>query len=164
MRKKIKYFEDDEYMEIVKDIIEHEEFQKRKNFVHHGEVNVCEHCLKVSYHAYKMAKRLHADPTVAAIGGLLHDFYSRDWHICMDQPFFQKHGFVHAREACDNAEECFDELLNKRIKNCIKRHMFPLNPIPPRYLESWIVTMIDKKVSLEIFKNPSKLPSYLGIK
>lgn len=29
----------------------------------------------------------------------------------------------------------------------IKKHMFPLTLVPPKYLESWIVCWIDKKCS-----------------
>ena len=29
-------------------------------------------------------------------------------------------------------------------KETIRRHMFPLNPIPPRCREAWIVTLADK--------------------
>lgn len=42
--------------------------------------------------------------------------------------------------------------------------MFPLNIVPPRYLESWIISSVDKYVSMEIFNEPSKLLMYIGIK
>jgi hypothetical protein len=42
--------------------------------------------------------------------------------------------------------------------------MFPLNIKPPFYLESWIVTIVDKCVSIEVFKNPKGLLKYIGIK
>ena len=42
--------------------------------------------------------------------------------------------------------------------------MFPLNKIPPRYAESWIVNLCDKYVSLEVIKEPTKIPMLLGIK
>ena len=53
--------------------------------------------------------------------------------------------------------------MNEKIKNSIERHMFPLTIIPPKYLEGWIVSMADKYVSLEVFKNPKELPRYIGI-
>ena len=53
--------------------------------------------------------------------------------------------------------------MNIRIENAIKRHMFPLTVIPPRYIEGWIITMADKYVSLEVFKKPKELPRYIGI-
>ena len=34
--------------------------------------------------------------------------------------------------------------LSEIEKETIRRHMFPLNPIPPRCREAWIVTLADK--------------------
>ena len=65
--------------------------------------------------------------------------------------FFKQHGFVHAGEALENSKKYFPNYLNKRIENIILRHMFPLNIIPPKYKEAWLITMVDKYVSLEVF-------------
>ena len=40
------------------------------------------------------------------------------------------HGFYHAGKALQNAMEDF--ALSEIEKETIRRHMFPLNPIPPR--------------------------------
>ena len=45
----------------------------------------------------------------------------------------------------------------------IIKHMFPLNIKPPKYIEGWIVTLVDKLVSLEIFKTPNQLYKYVGL-
>lgn len=37
-----------------------------------------------------------------------------------------------------------DFALSEIEKETIRRHMFPLNPIPPRCREAWIVTLADK--------------------
>ena len=58
----------------------------------------------------------------------------------------------------------FPQYYNKKVGNIILRHMFPLNIVPPRYLESWIISSVDKYVSMEIFNEPSKLLMYIGIK
>ena len=76
----------------------------------------------------------------------------------------KKHGFVHASEALENSKNIFPHLINKKVANIIERHMFPLNKIPPRYAESWIVNLCDKYVSLEVIKEPTKIPMLLGIK
>ena len=34
--------------------------------------------------------------------------------------------------------------LSEREQDMIRRHMFPLNPVPPRYRESWILCAADK--------------------
>ena len=67
-------FEDREYISVVKDILEHEEFNKTKNIVHHG-LNRFDHCMRVSYYSYKIAKALKLDYEDVARAGLLHDFF-----------------------------------------------------------------------------------------
>ena len=52
------------------------------------------------------------------------------------------HGFYHARKAMENAQRDFG--LNPLEANIIHRHMFPLNPTPPKYKESVVVTCADK--------------------
>lgn len=160
------YLDDKEYYNIIKDIVNHEEFLKRKDFLHHENESVYEHSLKVSYVAYKIAKLLGVDKEKAAIGGLLHDFYYEPWQdkLGKKSPFFKKHGFVHAKEALENSCKYFNKYMDKKTKNIILRHMFPLNIIPPRYIEAWIVTMADKYVSMSVLKHPKAWPKYLGLK
>ena len=154
-----------EYYKIVKDILKSEEFQKRKTYKHHGDITVYDHSLAVSKLAYKWAKKLNRDYRAAAIGGLLHDFYFEPWQENQEKkPLLQKHGFVHAKEAVVNSYQYFPELMNKKIENIILRHMFPLNKIPPRYVESWLVTLADKQVSLEVIKEPTALFQFFGYK
>lgn len=146
---------DKEYYEIVDVILKHPEFIKRKEYKHHGEISVYEHSLKVSKKAYKMAKKHKKDYKSAAIGGLLHDFYHNPWQENTEKKkFFKKHGFVHAREALENARNVFPQLMNDRVENIILRHMFPLNIKPPKYIEGWYVTLADKIVSLEVLRYP----------
>ncbi len=154
-----------EYFEIIKDIIDNEEFKKRKEFHHHGEISVYDHSLKVSYLAYKISKKFkNLDHRSVAIGGLLHDFYFRDWQSYKEKrPFLKKHGFVHAHEALINAEKYFPELINNKTKNIIERHMFPLNIKPPKYKEAWIVSLADKIVSLETLLQPKFFLKLFGL-
>lgn len=155
-----------EYLEIIAVILNHPEFQKRKEYPHHENESVYEHCLKVSKLAYKIAKKLRLkNPEEIAIGALLHDFYSEPWQDKHEKkPILQKHGFVHAKEAAQNAKKYFPEIMNERIEDMIRCHMFPLNIRPPKYLGSWIVNISDDIVSLNIFLHPSELPKYVGIK
>jgi uncharacterized protein len=155
---------DSEYYDIVKDVLENEEFLKRKNFKHHGITTVYDHSLAVSMVSYKIAKKFKFDYKVAAIAGLLHDFYDKPWQEVKDtRPFFKKHGFAHAGEALVNARVYFPELLNLKTEDSICRHMFPLNIRPPKYKEGWIITLADKYVSMEVFKDVKNLPRYIGI-
>lgn len=153
-----------EYYEIIHEILQSDEFQKRKQYKHHGDISVYDHSLAVSKLAYLLAKKMNKDYKSAAIGGLLHDFYDKPWQENLEKkPLLQKHGFVHAREAMENANKYFPNLMNEKINNIILRHMFPLNKIPPKYIESWLVSMADKYISLEVFLHPKSLPLLLGI-
>lgn len=157
--------EKNEYYKIIYSILENNEFQNRKKYKHHGSISVYEHSLKVSKYSYLIAKKLGYDYKSAAIGGLLHDFYDKPWQENIEKvSFFKKHGFIHANQALNNSKKYFPNLMNKKIENIIERHMFPLNKIPPRYVESWIVNLCDKYVSLEVIKEPLKIPMLLGIK
>lgn len=156
---------DKDYYDIVKDIVESSEYQRRKDFKHHEDCSVYEHMIEVSYLSYRICKKLRLNYRDAAIGGVLHDLYSRPWQDHLDEkvPFFKQHGFVHAREALDNANKFYPSYLNKRVSNIILRHMFPLNIHPPRYLESWIVSFADKKVSMNILKPNKAFLKYIGL-
>ena len=155
-----------EYYEIVSEILNHEELIKRKSYMHHGKISVYDHSLKVSIMAYKISKKLKiGDYKKAAIGGLLHDFYYKPWQNAKTKkPLFKKHGFTHASEALENSKKYFPKYIDEKTSNIILRHMFPLNIIPPKYKESWIVTIADKIVSMEAIKQPIFFLSLFGIK
>ena len=125
----------DDYYLIVKDILNSDEFIKRKKYRHHGDISVYEHSLKVSRLSYEIAKKINL--------ALKRQVFTK-------KPFFKQHGFVHAREALDNSRKFFPQYMNKKVENIILRHMFPLNIVPPKYLESWLITLTDKYVSLEV--------------
>lgn len=152
-----------EYYDIVKEILLNEEFLKRLNYNHHENRSVYVHSLMVSTRAYKISKKLGLDYKSAAIGGLLHDFYYDDWQKVHKKGIKNLHGFVHAREALENSNKYFPNLTTKKVNDIIVKHMFPLNIIPPKYIEGWIVTLVDKYVSLEIFKTPNQLYKYVGL-
>lgn len=148
-------FENREYYNIVKEILNHEEFLKRKNFEHHYNESVYDHVLRVSYDCYKIGKKLKLDYKALAIAGLLHDFYDKPWQDTFEKTkFFEKHGFVHAEQARKNAIKYFPHLVDEKIGDMIKTHMFPLNKKLPKYKESWILTIVDKADSMEFLLHP----------
>ena len=156
---------DKEFLSYVQEILDSDEFKKRKKFEHHENESVYDHSLKVAYDSYLYAKKHKLNVRDISIGGLLHDFYYKPWKEDHEKkPLLKKHGFVHAKEALENSHKHFPHLMNDRIDNIILRHMFPLNIKPPKYKESWVVTMMDKKDSLSVLKHPSAWPSYLGFK
>lgn len=156
---------DKEFLDIVSPILNNKEFDARKNWKHHEHCSLYEHCLIVSYLSYEICKKRGFNYHDAAIGGLLHDFYYSPWQDHLDEkvPFFKQHGFVHAREALRHSYEVFPELMNARIANIILRHMFPLNVIPPKYKEGWVITYVDKKVSLDVVLDVKAIYKYLGL-
>lgn len=154
-----------EQLQIIATILENEEFKKRKSFRHHGEISVYEHSLRVALLSYKIGSKFkYLDINSILVGSLLHDFYFRDWQSYKEKrPFLKKHGFVHAKEALENSEIYFPDLMNDKTRNIILRHMFPLNKIPPRYIESWIVSIADKIVSFETLIKPTSIIKLLGL-
>lgn len=157
--KKKRLIEDyNEFLELVEPILKHPEFQRRKEYMHHIGESVYEHTLRVSFDAYKIAKKFHWDYKAAAIGGLLHDFYDKPWQQNTEKtPFLKKHGFVHAEQARQNALKYFPEKINPKIEDIIKKHMFPLNKRPPRYKESWLISFVDKADSMDFIMHPKML-------
>ena len=73
----------------------------------------------------------------------MHDYFLYDWH---SNPSVSWHGYRHPRIALENAEK--DVFLNKKEKNMILRHMFPLTPVPPVHKEGWIICLADKLCSV----------------
>lgn len=146
---------DQEYLKIVKKILESPEFLKRKEFMHHYNESVYAHVLKVSYDCYKIGKNFKMDYRSLAIAGLLHDFYPHPWQVKKKHtPLLKKHGFVHAHEARLNAEKFFPDLMNAKIASMIETHMFPLNIRFPKSKEAWLLTLVDKADSLEFLMHP----------
>ena len=154
---------DEEFYEIVGPILEHPEFQRRLEYHHHENRSVYTHSLMVSLYSYKIAKKMGLDYESTAIAGLLHDFYYEDWQMNPKKGIKNLHGFVHAKQAYENAKTFFPYMLNEKIGDSIIKHMFPLTIKPPKYLEGWIITMVDKYTSLEIFKHPKQLYKYVGL-
>jgi uncharacterized membrane protein len=69
---------EDEYAELVADILEHPEFLRTREFPHHKQVTIYQHACAVSYLSYAICKKLNLDYRSAARGGLLHDFFLYD--------------------------------------------------------------------------------------
>lgn len=142
-----------EFCAIVLDVFYHPDVQSMHTMIQHGSTTTLEHTMRVSYNAFRIAKVLRLQSEDVARAAILHDFFLYDWHDV--RPKEGLHGFVHARIALQNAEERFE--LSLVEKDIILKHMWPLNLKPPRYMESFIVTMTDKYCSLtEIIQYQSR--------
>ena len=155
----------EESKEKVSKILLSEEFEKRVAFPHHWDRSLWEHLVKVGNKWVKYGNILHLSNFAienTAIAWISHDMYDEPWQDQIwKKPFFEQHWLVHAGIAADNMWEYFPELMNERIDDAIRKHMFPLS-LPPKYLESWLVWMADKSVSMEVVTDPKSIKDMLG--
>lgn len=145
---------DKEFQEIIKDIIENEEFQKTKHYRVHGNTSLYAHCYSVSYFVYLICKRKKLDYKSAARGAMLHDFYLYDWKNKNSHP--RPHAFTHPFTAYKTAKRQFK--LNWMEKDMILSHMWPVTffTIPLCY-EGFILTCVDKSCAFHEFLSSVKV-------
>lgn len=151
-----KYYDDKMYFKIVDDIILNNEFKKINKCVHHG-LSRFDHSCRVSYYSYKITKLLKLDYIDTARAGLLHDFFLSENNTSKEK---MQSMFIHSKKSLEKSKELF--YLSDKEKDIIYTHMFPLNiNRVPKYLESWIVSLVDKTVATYefslSFKNKCKL-------
>ena len=95
----------------------------------------------------KITKILKLGYIETARAGLLHDFFITDELTGKDKKF---RIVIHPYKALENSKKYFT--LNEKEKDIIINHMFPTLPHKiPKYLESWIVSFIDKFVAIYEF-------------
>lgn len=116
-------------------------FHELRHYAQHGGTTVYDHSVSVARAALNLARRLpvRLDYLSLVRGALLHDYFLYDWHV--PDPLRPNHALFHPRIAWDNAER--DYGLNHTEADIIRRHMFPLVPVPPRTKEGWIVCWVD---------------------
>lgn len=127
------------FLNIVQDILDNEEFQKLKDIKHH-DTNRYEHSLRVSYYSYLITKMLGLKYKETARAGLLHDFFLEENYkekISKRLDTLLKHPIF----ALETASKYYE--LTDLQKDIIVSHMYPVTLNPPKYLESWIVDLID---------------------
>ena len=109
--------------------------------IQHGDTSVLHHSVAVAYYGWKLARALGIRVSEQELirGALLHDYFLYDWHNAAPGTL---HGITHPLLALQNAERDFS--LSERERKIIKRHMFPLTPLPPSCREAVIVCLVDK--------------------
>ena len=95
-------YNDNNYMNIVKDIISNEMVQEMKQYRQHYNVSCFDHCLYVSYNLYKICRKHNLDYKSAARAGLVHDLFLYDWRKRQDG---RKglHAYTHPKTAYPSA-------------------------------------------------------------
>ncbi len=116
-------------------IVSNSEYQKTKDCIHHG-MDRYSHMMRVAYYSYKITKFCHLNYVSTTKGAILHDFFLDDYeekkaHILVNHP----------KIALENSKKHFE--LNTLEQDIIITHMFPFGKRVPKYLESWIVNIVD---------------------
>lgn len=135
---------DRQYVSIVQDILYNIEFDKISQITHHG-LDRKSHSLRVSYYSYKICKLFGLDYNSTARAGLLHDFFFED-NKKSDIKTRIKTLINHPKYALNNSDKLF--YLNDIEKDIIVSHMFPVSIKPPKYIEGWIVNLVDDVVAV----------------
>ncbi|MBQ8174382.1 MAG: HD domain-containing protein [Clostridia bacterium] len=136
-----------EFILLARDIIRSEDFQKTKNQRHHVRGTVYGHSLKVAYLCYRHHKLFHMkmDARELVTGALLHDFYLYDRQRKDEKHRF--HWLRHPRTALENAKSRYP--LTDAQQDMIRRHMFPVTPVPPKTKAGWLVCFYDKVAAVD---------------
>ena len=137
-----KVYSDNEFMSVAGSILEHKEFSKTKEIVHHGNTRY-NHSVRVAYIAYKLSKLIGCDTASTIRGGMLHDFFLErdDKSVLSETKMWVKHPTI----AKENAIKYFN--VDIKEQNIIEAHMFPISNVTPKYKEAWLVTLSDKIAS-----------------
>ena len=131
-----------EFYACIRDLVEHPAVQSMKKYPHHADITCFEHCMNVAYYNYEICRILGLNAKAAARGGILHDLFLYDWHTHAKRTGEHFHGLTHPKVALLNASRYFD--LTPLEKDIILKHMWPLTLMPPRYPESFQITLTDK--------------------
>jgi uncharacterized protein len=142
-----------EFNNIIKDIVANEEFMKLQGEVHHSTTRF-NHSLRVAYEVYNKLKDNNQNYVDATRAALLHDFFFDDDLSSSQSDRLNNHPLI----ALENAKKYFD--INELQENIILSHMYPLSYCLPRFKESWIVSLMDKKVTILEFKRFGFKKSY----
>lgn len=147
-----------EYTLLVQDILENEDFCKLKSIEHHN-TNKYVHSMRVSYYAYRIAKKLRLNEEAVARAGLLHDFAISKNGRNFKERFIET--FTHPKTALMESKKRFS--LSEMEENIIVAHMFPFYVALPKYLESWLVVSVDKTIgSFELLQKFSHRAAYFA--
>ncbi len=145
-----------EFDDIVADIINHPVFQELDMELHHG-ISRFGHSYRVAKSAYRISKKLNMEYESVTRAALLHDFF---FNSQLEDYNKAQTWCKHPEIALQNSKEYFT--IDEKQENIIVSHMFPSCKVLPKYKESWLVTCVDKTVSIyEMYRYKASL--VLGI-
>ena len=140
-----KIYEDTDFITIIADLLQAESVQEMKKYRQHYKTSCFNHCLCVSYYTYLICRKLNLDYISASRAAMLHDLFLYDWRK-RENDRKGLHAFTHPKTALENATKLFS--LNDKEKDMILKHMWPITFIPPKYIESYILTFVDKHCAI----------------
>ena len=138
------------FLLLAADVLNKKRIKMMKEFVQHGNTSCYEHSVAVAYYCLYLDMRFDIGCSRKELvrGALLHDYFLYDWHE--KDPGHRLHGFSHPKTAYKNAKADFN--ITVKEGEIIRKHMFPLVPLPPVCRESILVSLVDKYCSvLETF-------------
>lgn len=147
---------DQDYLNIVDDLLQHNEVQQLSQYTQHHFSNRLRHSISVSYQSYLIAKKIGADETATARAGLLHDMFYYDWRVTKFEE--GSHAYVHPRVALKNAQKITH--INSKEADIILKHMFGATIALPKYRESWIVSIVDDFAAVNEYLIPKAYLTY----
>ena len=128
------------FNECIEDLINNDIVQELDNYSQHIGTSRLQHSVNVAYYSFLVCRKWGFDFRSAARAGILHDLYLYDWRDS-DSPRGY-HAGLHPKEALKNARKV--ALLNKIEEDAIVKHMWPMTIAAPKYVESHIVSLVDK--------------------
>lgn len=121
-------------------LLENDKVQQLDNYIQHYCYTRLKHSLDVAYYSFLITRLLGWDSRSTARAALLHDLFLYDWR---DESYTGKnHAVNHPKIALENARTVCE--LNRVEEDIIRKHMWLITPIPPRYKEGFVVTFVDK--------------------
>jgi len=137
----------DKVEKYIKEIIEKSRLVETNQYIHHGNTTILQHNMAVARKAYWISRKmkLRISEKELVFGAMLHDYYFYDWHV--KDKAHRLHGYFHPKLSLTNALEDIELTLIEQ--DIIRKHMFPLTVVPPRYKESIIVCLADKLCALD---------------
>ena len=134
-----------EFMNMAAPLLENPVVAGLSRYPHHRGKTRLDHVKEVAGLSFYWGKRLSLDCRAMVRGALLHDLFFYDW--LHEGP--RLHGFRHHNIALKNAGQVTK--LSEKEADIIKKHMWPLTLIPPRYPESLVVCLVDTFCSARDF-------------
>ena len=126
-----------QFINTARPVLELPEVAKLAQYEHHRGKTRLSHAREVAYLSFLWGKRFSLNCEAIIKGALLHDLFYYDW--LREGP--RLHAFRHHNIALKNARKI--TRLSKKEEDIIKKHMWPLTVVPPRYMESLVVSLVD---------------------